>query len=227
LGFPGGDADQLTVARYTGQEGAATRENIAANPPDILLTNFMMLELILTRFEPGIGVSCSTVKVCLFSFLTSSTRTAGGKAPMLLCWCVDFANDSAGPRESCRATNRREGHGQRRAVERTWMRQENPARAEKLRGVCQRTLPGDILFASRSPRAKVSKMPDGWKDHDRYKVAEMLLNEFQHLSLNQLVAAIRDCDFQVKPHEGWNALAECARAYLKNSGGSGAQKGPG
>lgn len=41
----------FTVARYTGQESTAEREAIAANPPDILLTNFMMLELILTRFE--------------------------------------------------------------------------------------------------------------------------------------------------------------------------------
>lgn len=41
----------FTVARYTGQENNIERESIAKNPPDILLTNFMMLELILTRFE--------------------------------------------------------------------------------------------------------------------------------------------------------------------------------
>ncbi len=41
----------FSVARYTGQESAAEREAIATNPPDILLTNFMMLELILTRYE--------------------------------------------------------------------------------------------------------------------------------------------------------------------------------
>ena len=45
------DAQPFTVARYTGQESRAEREAIAKNPPDILLTNFMMLELILTRFE--------------------------------------------------------------------------------------------------------------------------------------------------------------------------------
>ncbi|MCW1919231.1 DEAD/DEAH box helicase [Rhodobacter sp. KR11] len=38
-----------TVARYTGQENAEERQAAAANPPDILLTNFMMLELLLTR----------------------------------------------------------------------------------------------------------------------------------------------------------------------------------
>lgn len=41
----------LTIARYTGQESSPERERLAAHPPDILLTNFMMLELILTRFE--------------------------------------------------------------------------------------------------------------------------------------------------------------------------------
>ncbi|OYV72533.1 MAG: hypothetical protein B7Z70_14700, partial [Acidithiobacillus ferrivorans] len=45
------DQQPFTVARYTGQESSAERQNIADNPPDILLTNFMMLELILTRFD--------------------------------------------------------------------------------------------------------------------------------------------------------------------------------
>lgn len=37
------------VGRYTGQEGREERERMAENPPDILLTNFMMAELLLTR----------------------------------------------------------------------------------------------------------------------------------------------------------------------------------
>jgi len=37
------------VKRYTGQESHEKRVQIAANPPDILLTNFMMAELLLTR----------------------------------------------------------------------------------------------------------------------------------------------------------------------------------
>lgn len=40
-----------TFARYTGQESSAERQALAASPPDILLSNFMMLELILTRYE--------------------------------------------------------------------------------------------------------------------------------------------------------------------------------
>ena len=49
-GFPEGEKP-FSVARYTGQESEAERKAIADDPPDILLTNFMMLELILTRYE--------------------------------------------------------------------------------------------------------------------------------------------------------------------------------
>lgn len=42
----------LTFARYTGQEDSALREGIANSPPDILLTNFVMLEYLMTRQDP-------------------------------------------------------------------------------------------------------------------------------------------------------------------------------
>ena len=41
----------VTFARYTGQEDRGERKQIADEPPDILLTNFMMLELLMTRQE--------------------------------------------------------------------------------------------------------------------------------------------------------------------------------
>lgn len=43
--------EPVKFARYTGQESAEEREQICTSPPDILLTNYVMLELILTR--PG------------------------------------------------------------------------------------------------------------------------------------------------------------------------------
>ena len=39
----------VRFARYTGQDDNDERRRIADNPPDILLTNFMMLELLMTR----------------------------------------------------------------------------------------------------------------------------------------------------------------------------------
>ena len=41
----------VTFARYTGQEDGDERKRVADEPPDILLTNFMMLELLMTRQE--------------------------------------------------------------------------------------------------------------------------------------------------------------------------------
>jgi ATP-dependent helicase YprA (DUF1998 family) len=47
--FLGKDKPKVTFGRYTGQESKAEREAILASPPDILLTNYVMLELMLTR----------------------------------------------------------------------------------------------------------------------------------------------------------------------------------
>ncbi len=48
IGQVGGDRP-VTFARYTGQEDGDERKRVADEPPDILLTNFMMLELLMTR----------------------------------------------------------------------------------------------------------------------------------------------------------------------------------
>lgn len=50
LGFPDRKGP-VTFARYTGQENDEEKQRIMSNPPDILLTNYVMLELILTRPE--------------------------------------------------------------------------------------------------------------------------------------------------------------------------------
>jgi len=47
-GYPAGRAP-VTFKRYTGQESDDECKAIIANPPDILLTNYVMLELLLTR----------------------------------------------------------------------------------------------------------------------------------------------------------------------------------
>jgi very-short-patch-repair endonuclease len=47
-GYPAGYSP-VTFCRYTGQESDEERKEIIASPPDILLTNYVMLELVLTR----------------------------------------------------------------------------------------------------------------------------------------------------------------------------------
>jgi superfamily II DNA/RNA helicase len=44
-----GDDFPITFQKYTGQESEEKRQQVENNPPDIILTNYMMLELILTR----------------------------------------------------------------------------------------------------------------------------------------------------------------------------------
>jgi len=48
FGYPEG-GELVTFARYTGQESKDERRRILAEPPDILLTNYVMLDLVLTR----------------------------------------------------------------------------------------------------------------------------------------------------------------------------------
>lgn len=49
-GYPEGRSP-VRFKKYTGQETGDVREAIRSDPPDILLTNYMMLELLLTRAE--------------------------------------------------------------------------------------------------------------------------------------------------------------------------------
>src|SRR5690606_33833380 len=44
-----GEEFPITFGKYTGQESAEVREHLRENEPDIILTNYMMLELIMTR----------------------------------------------------------------------------------------------------------------------------------------------------------------------------------
>lgn len=47
-GFPTG-GEPVTFARYTGQESQEERDRLLRDPPDIVLTNYVMLDLVLTR----------------------------------------------------------------------------------------------------------------------------------------------------------------------------------
>ena len=48
FGYPVG-GEPVTFARYTGQESDEERKRILAHPPDIVLTNYVMLDLLMTR----------------------------------------------------------------------------------------------------------------------------------------------------------------------------------
>ena len=67
---------KVTFARYTGQEKPGTGR-ILQNPPDILLTNYVMLELMLTR--PGERSALITARPSLHFLVLDELHTYRGR----------------------------------------------------------------------------------------------------------------------------------------------------
>ena len=77
----------VTFARYTGQEKAEERERIKSNPPDILLTNFMMLELLMTRqseLDKAVIENCRDLKFIVLDELHTYRGRQGADVAMLM-----------------------------------------------------------------------------------------------------------------------------------------------
>ena len=76
-----------TFARYTGQESQEDREKIRNNPPDILLTNFMMLELLMTRqdaLDRQVLENCTGFRFIVLDELHTYRGRQGADVAMLM-----------------------------------------------------------------------------------------------------------------------------------------------
>ncbi|MDN5748756.1 MAG: protein kinase, partial [Pseudonocardia sp.] len=93
----GAGHEPVTYARYTGQESADRRAEIRSNPPDILLTNYVMLELMLTR--PDDRRSLVKMATGLEFLVLDELHTYRGRQG------ADVALLVRRVREACRATN--------------------------------------------------------------------------------------------------------------------------
>ncbi|MBM4346309.1 MAG: DEAD/DEAH box helicase, partial [Deltaproteobacteria bacterium] len=83
-GFPQG-RPPVTFKRYTGQEREEEREAIVASPPDILLTNYVMLELLLTRpHERRLVESALRMRFLVFDELHTYRGRQGADVAMLI-----------------------------------------------------------------------------------------------------------------------------------------------
>ena len=83
-GYPN-DKGPVTFARYTGQEKDEVRRQIVAAPPDILLTNYVMLELILTRPQEGPLVEAARgLRFLVFDELHTYRGRQGADVAMLI-----------------------------------------------------------------------------------------------------------------------------------------------
>ena len=86
-GYPDGQSP-VRFARYTGQERGSAREAIRSDPPDILLTNYMMLELLLTRTEDrGLLRAAQGLKFLVFDELHTYRGRQGADIAMLIRRC--------------------------------------------------------------------------------------------------------------------------------------------
>ncbi|WP_229839039.1 DEAD/DEAH box helicase [Deinococcus piscis] len=80
-----GDSGAVTFKRYTGQESREEKDAIIANPPDILLTNYMMLELILTRQDEAALVRAAEgVRFIVFDELHTYRGRQGADVALLI-----------------------------------------------------------------------------------------------------------------------------------------------
>ena len=78
----------VRFARYTGQEKGEQREVLRANPPDILLTNYMMLELLLTRTEDRMLVNAAQgLRFLVFDELHTYRGRQGADVALLIRRC--------------------------------------------------------------------------------------------------------------------------------------------
>jgi very-short-patch-repair endonuclease len=87
VGYPEGQPP-VRFARYTGQEKGDERKAIRDNPPDILLTNYMMLELLLTRSEDRQLVKAAQdLKFLVFDELHTYRGRQGADVALLIRRC--------------------------------------------------------------------------------------------------------------------------------------------
>ena len=83
-GFPD-NVGPVTFARYTGQEDDEERQAIIAKPPDILLTNYVMLELLLTRpYEQGLVAAAKDLRFLVLDELHTYRGRQGADVALLV-----------------------------------------------------------------------------------------------------------------------------------------------
>lgn len=83
-GYPGNQSP-VSFARYTGQEKDEERQKILSSPPDILLTNYVMLELILTRpYEKKLIKAAKGLKFLVLDELHTYRGRQGADVAMLV-----------------------------------------------------------------------------------------------------------------------------------------------
>jgi ATP-dependent helicase YprA (DUF1998 family) len=81
---PAGSTGLVTYRRYTGQESREERDEILSSPPDILLTNYLMLEYILTRpFDSAVVTAAQGLRFLVLDELHTYRGRQGADVSLL------------------------------------------------------------------------------------------------------------------------------------------------
>jgi hypothetical protein len=83
----------ITFGQYTGQENEDKRAGMRDKPPQILLTNYMMLELLLTRLRER-PIRDGIYQNLASWFSTNCIPIAAGRGRMWPCSCAAFARSA-------------------------------------------------------------------------------------------------------------------------------------
>ena len=101
-GYPN-NKGPVTFARYTGQESDQEKRDIITTPPDILLTNYIMLELLLTRpQESGLIQAAQGLQFLVLDELHTYRGRQGADVAMLI---RRVRNTLTAPRLQCVGTS--------------------------------------------------------------------------------------------------------------------------
>ena len=144
----------ITFRRYTGQERDAEKAEIRANPPHILLTNYVMLELMLTR--PEEHVFLESVGTALQFLVLDELHTYRGRQGADVGLLVRRLRERCGnPHLQCIGTSATMARGDTRAARNTAV----AAIASKLFGV---TIdPAHVIDETLRWSVPTSTIPDG------------------------------------------------------------------
>jgi very-short-patch-repair endonuclease len=159
LGYPDGKGP-VTYHRYTGQESDEERKAIIADPPDILLTNYVMAEYILTRVhEKGLVRAARGLQFLVLDELHTYRGRQGADVAMLVRRIRDLC---ASDRLQCIGTSATLASGGSFEEQRTQIAASAtrlfgaPVKPERVIGETLKRVTAELDFGASSARAALA-----------------------------------------------------------------------
>ncbi len=214
LGFNG--KEPVRFERYTGQETREQREEIVRDPPDILLTNYVMLELLLTRpFEQSLVRSASGLSFLVLDELHTYRGRQGADVALLVRRVREACQS---PEMLCVGTSATMASGGTHDEQRT-----------EIAEVATRLFGADVSKDSIIGETLTRETPE--LDFSSANALDALTanvnlptlpNEYQSFINSPIASWLEDC-FGLRREDGTNRLVRAKPQSIKGSEGAGVQ----